>query len=86
VLSSTVPSLLSPTRTLHPFCSSFGVAGHPGTRTVGVFLFGLINERIGDLASNENTERRDGSALLKKGRFKLSGSKRVPGTPVPAAG
>ena len=31
------------------FLGYFRIAGHsPGTRTVGIFLFGLVNERIGD--------------------------------------
>jgi hypothetical protein len=37
----------SPTRTLHPFWGNFRVAVTPGTRTVGVSPFGLVDERIG---------------------------------------
>jgi hypothetical protein len=34
-----------------PFWSYFLVGGQsPRTRTIGVFLFGLVNERIGDFA------------------------------------
>ncbi len=45
--------LSSPIRTEpHFFGDYFRIGGHsPGTRTVGVFLFGLVNERIGDLHS-----------------------------------
>jgi hypothetical protein len=32
----------------------FRIGGHsPGTRTVGVSLFGLVNERIGDIVLTE---------------------------------
>jgi hypothetical protein len=51
-----VPGGLSPTRTAPHFCRDyFRIAGHsPGTRTVGVYLFGLVNERIGDFAASDN--------------------------------
>jgi hypothetical protein len=41
---------------INPFCGNFRVGGRsPGTRTVGVFLFGLVNERIGDNALIEKS-------------------------------
>jgi hypothetical protein len=50
----------NPDRT--PFSGNFRIAGHsPGTWTVGVSLFGLVNERIGDFA------------LMKKCRWLLIG-------------
>jgi hypothetical protein len=59
---------LSPSRPI-----SLSASVSPGTRTVVFFLFGLINERIGDFRANGELLRRDGyryqSALEERDRW-----------------